>query len=96
MTGPACLEERNPQTPLDVEDNAYNVLMQNLSNPVFNPVKNYIYYQPERVTLKDEAGKDVTVDISFLILIRLMSIDLRDRYLELHPELEIRIEDQKQ
>ena len=89
------LEERKPQTPLDVEDEAYNVLMQNLSNPLFNGIKNYIYYQPEKITLKNDDGKDIEVSISLLVLIRLMSIELRDRYLSLHPELEEKKEDRQ-
>ncbi len=87
------LHERNPQTPLDVEDEAYNVIMQNLSSPVFNEVKNFIYYQPEKITLKNDAGEDIEVSISLLVLIRLMSIDLRDRYLSAHPEIEEKNED---
>lgn len=89
------LEERKPQTPLDVEDEAYNVLMQNLSNPLFNEIKNYIYYQPEKITLKNDAGEDIEVSISLLVLIRLMSIELRDRYLSAHPELEGKKEDRQ-
>ncbi len=89
------LEERKPQTPLDVEDEAYNVLMQNLSDPLFNEIKNYIYYQPEKVTLKNDAGEDIEVSISLLVLIRLMSIELRDRYLSAHPELEDKNEDRR-
>lgn len=83
------LEEQNPQTPLDVEDGAYIVLMRNLSNPVFNNVKNYIYYQPERITLKNDAGEDIQINISLIVIIRLMSIELRDLYLRAHPEIEI-------
>lgn len=90
------LEERNPQTPLDVEDAAYSVLMQNLSSPVFNGIKNYIYYQPERITLKNDAGEDIQVDISLLVIIRLMSIELRDRYLQAHPEIEEKNEDRQE
>ena len=89
------LEERKPQTPLDVEDEAYNVLMQNLSNPLFNGIKNYIYYQPEKIKLKNDSGEDIEVSISLLVLIRLMSIELRDRYLSAHPELEEKKEDRQ-
>lgn len=89
------LDERNPQTPLDVEDEAYNVIMQNLSSPIFNEVKNFIYYQPEKITLKNDEGKDIEVSISLLVLIRLMSIELRDRYLSTHPELEEKKEDRQ-
>lgn len=89
------LDERNPQTPLDVEDEAYNVIMQNLSSPIFNEVKNFIYYQPEKITLKNDAGEDIEVSISLLVLIRLMSIELRDRYLSAHPEIEEKNEDRQ-
>ncbi len=79
------IHKMNPITPLDVEDDSYAVLMKRMSEPMFNDVKNYIYYQPEMITVKDENGDDVTVKLSLPLLVRLMSIDLRDRYLNRHP-----------
>ena len=75
----------NPQTPLDVEDKVYVVLAGKLSDPIFNGVKNYIYYQPEKITLKGDGDAEVTVSLSLTLLLRLMSIDLRDRYLAKYP-----------
>lgn len=78
----------NPQTPFDVEDKSLDVLMRNLSLPMFNPIKNYVYYQPDKVTLKNEAGADVTVSLSLMVIVQLMSLELRDRYLKEHPDIE--------
>lgn len=82
------LQKINPSTPFDVEDKAFDVLMKNLSMPLFNPIKNYIYYQPDKVTLKTESGEDVTVTLSLMAIVKLMSLELRDRYLAAHPEIE--------
>ena len=80
-----AVRAENPQTPLDVEDKAYVVLAGKLSDPIFNGVKNYIYYQPEKITVKGDGDAEVTVSLSLTLLLRLMSIDLRDRYLAKYP-----------
>lgn len=83
-----ALQKVGPATPFDVEDKAYDILMQNLSLPMFNPIKNYIYYQPDKVTLKTESGEDVSVQLSLMVIVKLMSLELRDRYLAAHPDIE--------
>lgn len=83
----AELAEFNPQTPFDVEDKSFSVLLGNISDSAFNPIKNYIYYGPESVTMKDEDGNDVEVKLSLLSIIRLMGLELRDKYLDRHPEI---------
>ncbi len=80
-----AVRAENPQTPLDVEDKEYVVLAGKLSDPIFNGVKNYIYYQPEKITVKGDGDAEVTVSLSLTLLLRLMSIDLRDRYLAKYP-----------
>lgn len=80
-----AVRAENPQTPLDVEDKAYVVLAGKLSEPIFNEIKNYIYFQPEKVTVKGDGDAEVTVSLSLALLLRLMSIDLRDRYLAKYP-----------
>lgn len=80
-----AVRAENPQTPLDVEDKAYTALIGRISEPTFNGVKNYIYFQPEKVTVKGDNDTDVTVSLSLLLLVKLMSIDLRDRYLAKYP-----------
>lgn len=74
------IKAKNPLTPLDVEDTAYLVLNNRLSEPIFNGVKNYIYFQPEKIKVDGDDG-EVTVTLSLALLLKLMSIDLRDRYL---------------
>ena len=81
------IEGQSPQTPYDVEDVALNTLLKNISHPMFNDIKNYIYYQPEFIVLQDENGENREVRISLGSIVRLMSIQLRDMYLEKHPEV---------
>lgn len=81
------IEKKKPTTPYDVEDMALNVLLGNLSLPMFDPIKNYIYYQPESIVLKNENGEDCPIRLSLNAIIRLMGIRLRDLYLVKHPEV---------
>lgn len=81
------IEKRMPTTPYDVENMALNILLENLSNPMYDPIKNYIYYQPEVISLKNENGEDCQIRLSLNAIIRLMGISLRDLYLAKHPEV---------
>ena len=81
------MEKKSPETAYDVEDRAFEVLLSNLQEPMFIPIKNYLYSCPSRVRKTGEDGKEVEVDLTMGLLIRLMSIRLRDAYLERHPEL---------
>lgn len=81
------LEQKKPQTPFDVEDEALSVLLANMSHPMFNEIKNYLYYKPERIPFTDENGDRKEVRVSMFAVIRLMGLDLRDRYLDRHPEI---------
>lgn len=81
------MEKKSPETAYDVEDRAFEVLVSNIHRPMFVPVKNYLYSCPSRVRKTGDDGKAVEVDLTMGLLIRLMSIGLRDAYLERHPEL---------
>lgn len=81
------LQAKNPQTCYDVEDCALEVLIANLSHPMMNDIKNYLYFNPSYIVSTDEEGKEVKSELSMSLLLHLMSIELRDRYIELHPEL---------
>lgn len=81
------IAEKNPLTAYDVENNALEVLLANLSHPMFNTLKDYIYYEKEEITLTDENGEDKQVKLSLMSIVRLMGLELRDRYLELHQEI---------
>ena len=83
------LEQTDLPTAYDVENESLNLLLRNMSHEVFNPIKQYLYYSPEVIVLKDpESGEDKEVTISMLYIVKLMSIYLRDKYLEKHPGIE--------
>lgn len=81
------IEGLNPQTAYDVESRSLDVLLSKISEPMFNDIKSYIYYQPSSVKLKDEQGIEKDVPISLMSIIHLMGIELRDKYLAKHPEI---------
>lgn len=82
------VEKKSPMTPYDVESSSLDILLGNMAHPLFNEVKNYIYYQPEEVELTDSDGSKKKVRISLMSIIKLMSLELRDRYLKTHPEIQ--------
>ena len=77
------LEEYEPKTPYDVEDNALGVVFFNTGNEIFNDIKNFLYYSPEEI----EFSNGEKAKISLQIIIRLMSLYLRDKYFEKYPEM---------
>ncbi|MDR1919674.1 MAG: hypothetical protein LBQ65_08530 [Tannerellaceae bacterium] len=82
------IEERDPATPYDVEEIALRVMIRNINHPMYNELKNYIYYSPETISIKDpETNKEKNVAINMNVAMRLMSIYLRDLYLEAHAGL---------
>jgi len=83
----AEIEKTTPKTAFDVEDNALEVLLKNLSNDIFQDIKNYIYNEPDEIPLKTNNNDTVRIRISLTIILRLMAIELRDIYLNKHPEL---------
>lgn len=86
----SILENTQPKTPFDVEDNASSVLIQNIGDSMFNEIKSFLYYSPDKIEVKDpESGSDVKVMLSLHSLVKVMSIYLRDKYFERHPEIDI-------
>jgi hypothetical protein len=82
------LDSENPQAPYDVEDKALTVLMKNISHDLFSEVKSFLYNSPETITLIDpETSEERQIKPSIQIITELMSIYLRDKYLEQHPEI---------
>ncbi|HCC51480.1 MAG TPA: hypothetical protein DEQ30_04990 [Porphyromonadaceae bacterium] len=83
------LEIINPKTPYDVEDQSINTVFRNMGNEIFNPVKNFIYYSPDKMERIDpDTGKTREIEISFPVLLNVMGIYLRDKYMERHPDIE--------
>lgn len=82
------IEKRNPSAPLDVEEAALNVVRALRDTPLFNDVKNFVYYSPQQVELTDENGEKVERGVHINIIFMLMSIYLRDKFFERHPEMD--------
>lgn len=81
------IDKKSPATPYDVEEVSLSVILSHIANPMFNGIKNYIYYQPEEVELTGDNNTKQKVKISLNSLIQLMALEIRDRYLTAHPEL---------
>ena len=82
----AEIEKRQPKTALDVEVLANEVLMLNLGMDIFNGLKNWVYNSPTR-KLKTPEGEEVDHIVSMGDVCIVLSLPLRDMYLESHPEL---------
>lgn len=82
----AEIEKRQPKTALDVEVLANEVLMLNLGMDIFNRLKNWVYDSPTR-KLKTPEGEEVDHIVSMGDICIVLSLPLRDMYLEIHSEL---------
>lgn len=78
------LRKTNPLTAYDVEENAKTVLFEATTTPIFNEIKNYLYNSPSKYTFEED-GVVKSIDLSISIIILIMSVYLRDKYLEQHP-----------
>lgn len=84
----ADLEAKAPKTAYDVEDLAYDVLFKHSGDDAFKPIKDYLYLAPDPATFySEDKGQEVEVRLSLMSVLRVMSLPLRDAYLNLHPEL---------
>ena len=82
------IDERNPKAALDVEDAAYWVLLANTDNDIFKPLKDFVYKSPT-YTLKGQSGEDKPYNLSLQVVCFILSLPLRDMYLEQHRELNV-------
>ncbi|MBR5216542.1 MAG: hypothetical protein IKV80_10030 [Bacteroidales bacterium] len=80
------LDEERPRTALDVENSALIVFVNFCNSEKFDGIKNFIYNSPE-YKVKDKNGRDITYNLSLMNVCFILSIPLRDMYLELHPEI---------
>lgn len=80
-----CIEEKKPTTALDVERCAAEVLLENLNESIFNSLKNWVYNSSARKVVINEEEKEYTITMSDICFV--LSLPLRDTYLNLHPEL---------
>ena len=77
----------HPKTPLEVDNNAYYVCGAYTNEDIFNGLKNFLYNAPA-YRIKDENGVERDYDLSLSDVCFVLSLPLRDMYLEAHPELQ--------
>ncbi len=80
------MEIISPKTAYDVEDLASTVLLAESNNDIFIPLKSWVYNAPTR-KLENADGSIKMQDVELDDIIFVMSLPLRDKYLELHPEI---------
>lgn len=79
------IEKDNPKTALDVEFSALHVMYANLDKDFFNNVKIWVYDCPTKKYIIEGRERDYNIDMGDICFV--LSIPLRDMYLERHPEL---------
>lgn len=80
------IEEQRPKTALDVEIAANLACSSNIDNDIFNGMKDFVYNSPS-YTVKDKDGNEREYDISLSDICFVLSIPLRDMYLNEHQEI---------
>lgn len=80
------IEKLQPKTALDVEDMALAVLQTHTNEDMFIPIKSWIYNAPSR-ELQNQDGSTRTQEVDLDDVIFVLSLPLRDKYLEKHPEI---------
>ncbi|MDR2085750.1 MAG: hypothetical protein LBP72_01090 [Dysgonamonadaceae bacterium] len=76
------IEKQAPKTAYDLEESSFKVLTESSDKDIFNCIKNYVYFNPEEMEFAGQKSK-----IDFYVVIRVMSVYLRDKYINKHPEL---------
>ena len=82
----AKIDEQSPKTALDVETAANFVCTANTDNDIFNGMKNFVYNSPS-YTITDNDGVIREYDITLPDVCFVLSLPLRDMYLEAHKEI---------
>lgn len=75
-----------PKTALDVENFALSVLRVSSSDDIFIPLKSWVYNEPTREIVGRDGEKSFT-DVSMDDVLFVLSIPLRDKYLETHDNI---------
>lgn len=75
------IDERKPKTALDVEEAANIACSAYTDNDMFNYIKDFVYNAPS-LTIPDEEGKDRRYDLTLGDVCYILSLPLRDMYLE--------------
>ena len=82
----AAIAAKDPQTALDVENFAIEVLISQLDSDIFNELKQWVYNSPSFKIEIQGQEQEYTVSMNDVCFI--LSLPLRDMYLKTHPDLE--------
>lgn len=82
----AQIDGYNPKTALDVENAAHAVCITSVDNEIFNGLKNFVY-NSSSYKIIDREGKERMYDLAMSDICFILSLPLRDMYLEIHPEI---------
>lgn len=82
------IQKLQPKVALDVETYSLSVLNDNLKDEKFNQIKNYIFNSPSPKEFEDTDGAKINLDIKIESILMVMSIYLRDKYLDKHTEID--------
>lgn len=80
------IDDKNPKTAFDVEESALAVLFTLMDNDMFIGMKNWVYNSSPRKILVDGIEKDYVITMNEVCFV--LSLPLRNMYLELHSELQ--------
>ncbi len=80
------IDDYNPKTALDVENAAHAVCITSVDNEIFNGLKNFVYNSPSYKII-DREGNEKLYDLAMSDICFILSLPLRDMYLEIHPEI---------
>jgi len=80
------IDEKEPQTALDVENAALEVLYKCVDNNIFNDVK-VLVYQSKAIIIEEKGKEPMEYAITMNDICFIFSIELRDRYLTEHPNV---------
>lgn len=80
------IDERKPKTALDVEDAANIACSAFTEEDMFNDIKSFVYNAPS-ITIPDGNGGSRSYDITLGDICYILSLPLRDMYLNEHPEI---------
>lgn len=80
------IDKLAPKTALDVENFALAVLRASSDLDIFIPLKSWVYNEPTR-EIENRNGEHVKTEVRMDDVFFILSLPLRDKYLEKHPEI---------
>lgn len=80
------ISAKNPNTALDVENLAVQVLISRLDSDIFNELKQWVYNSPTWKIEIQGQPQDYTVTMNDICFV--LSLPLRDMYLALRPDIQ--------